>query len=188
VNILGIDPGMQKLGYSGVKNSDSQLTLGKYGMIFTPFVDQKWYDFLSEGIEQIAVAFPKILQLTEPEMIVAEKQPTGKLGSNSELVIASVAVCKTIAFQWGIDWHDVAANTWHSRFLGSGVKATKAKVRNRVFAQFPELAGQHKLLKAEQKADGQKVEGFPADVTDAIAIAIVGHGIYESIDKDLQEV
>ena len=185
MKVLGIDPGMNRLGYAGTEN-ETELNLYKFGMIHTPRAAQTFNQYLNEGIENIATEFPRVLMFTTPDIIVAETVPVGKLGSNSELVVASITVCKTIAFQWGIPWYDVAANTWQSKVVGQGVKVTKAKTRNATFAYFPALAEQHKLLKKEQKDEGEKAEGFPPDVTDAIAISIAGHIIYGN--EDLQEV
>jgi Holliday junction resolvasome RuvABC endonuclease subunit len=179
---LGIDPGMIRLGYGSVEKKKA-LELNKFGMIHTPRSDQKFYPFLNEGIEHITNEFPRVLMLTQPDVIYAETVPTGKLGSNSELVIASITVCKTIAFQWGIPFVDLAANTWKSK-LCDDKAATKAKTRNTVFAHFPQMAEQHKALKKEQKESGDKAEGFPPDVTDAVAIAIVGSMVYEDNEAE----
>src|SRR4029077_17777465 len=89
------------------------------------------------------------------------------------------------AFQWGIEWRDISDSTWKARVVGRR-DATKAQTRNAVFSHFPALADQHKLLKKEQKADGLKAEGFPADITDAIAIGIAGTLIYD-IDEEAQK-
>lgn len=163
-----------------------ELNLFKFGLIYTPRTNQTYNEFLNEGIEHITTEFPRVLMLTTPDLIVSETVPVGKLGSNSELVVASITVCKVVAFQWGIEWQDMAANSWHKTVLGEGIKATKARVRNAVFAEFPLLAEQHKLLKKEQKEAGDKPEGFLPDVTDAIGIALAGIQIYGN--KDLQEV
>lgn len=185
VRILGIDPGMTRLGYSAIEKEE-ELNLYKFGMINTPRTSQTYNEFLNEGIEHISSEFPRVLMLSTPDIIVAETVPVGKLGSNSELVVASITVCKVLAYQWGIPWYDIAANTWQSKVVGSGIKVTKAKTRNAAFAYFPALVGQHKQLKKEQKEAGDKPEGFPPDVTDAIAVSIAGHIIYGN--ENLQEV
>jgi len=185
VKVLGIDPGMQFLGYAGIEN-DPEFNLFKFGLIYTPRTNQTYNEFLNEGIEHIATEFPRVLMFTTPDLIVSETVPVGKLGSNSELVVASITVCKVLAYQWGIPWIDMAANTWHSEILGKSVKSTKARVRNAVFAEFPTLAEQHKLLKKEQKEVGDKPEGFRPDVTDAIGICLAGIRIHGN--ENLQEV
>lgn len=174
--VLGLDPGMQRLGYGAVTVEES-LDLLRFGMIQTPRTYQKHNEFLNEGIENITNEFPRVIMLTEPDVIVAETVPSGKLGSNSELVVASITVCKVIAFQFGIPWHDIAANTWKSKVVGDR-NATKARTRNTVFAYFPRMEEQHKELKKNQKAADEKAEGFPADVTDAVAMAIAGIMVY----------
>jgi Holliday junction resolvasome RuvABC endonuclease subunit len=173
VKILGLDPGMERLGFGAVK-FDGEMELLKWGMIQTPRYGQKFNEYLNEGIINIADLFPKVVMQTDPDVIFAEIVPVGKLGSNSELVVASITVCKVIAHQYGIPWFDIAANSWHTELLGEGVKSTKAKVRNAVFYHFPPMADKHKKLKEEQKNEGDKAEGFAPDITDAIGIAIVG--------------
>lgn len=174
---LGIDPGMERLGY-GVVSSEGDLELIKFGMINTPRTNQDYNEYLNEGIIHITNEFPKILALTEPDLILAEYVPPGKLGTRSELTAVSSAVCRMIAHQWGIEWRGIADSTWKSKVVGKR-DATKAQTRNAVFSHFPSMADQHKLLKKQQKAEGLKPDGFPADVTDGIAIAIAGTMIYD---------
>lgn len=169
--ILGIDPGMIRLGYGAVDTDP--LTLLKFGMIHTPRTDQTFNTFLNEGIEHITNEFPRVLMFTEPDIIFAETVPPGRLGSNSELVISAITVCKVIAFQFGIPWINIAESTWKKEFLGRK-DSTKAQTRNAVFAKFPEMELQHKELKKEQKQEGLKAEGFPPDITDAIGVAVAG--------------
>lgn len=175
---------MQKLGYGAI-SKDGDINLYKFGMIHTPRTDQAFNEFINEGIHHISTEFPRLLMFTEPDVIVSELVPPGKLGSNSELVVAAVTVCKVIAYQWGIEWRDIADSTWKATVVGRR-DATKAQTRNAVFSHFPAMVDQHKLLKKEQKADGLKPEGFPADITDAIAIGIAGTIIYD-IDSEAQK-
>lgn len=179
--ILGLDPGMTRLGYGAVERKDS-LILNKFGMIHTPRTDQKFNQFLNEGIEHITSEFPRVLMFTEPDIIYAELVPPGRLGSNSELVVAAITCCKVVAFQFGIPWIDIAESTWKSTFTGSK-DSTKAKTRNAVFAKFPDMEAQHKALKKEQKEEGEKAEGFPPDITDAIGVAIAGTMINDSNEE-----
>lgn len=182
---------MERLGFGAIIN-DEELTLHKWGMIQTPRYGQKFNEYLNEGIINITDMFPRVLMESDPDIIFAEIVPVGKLGSNSELVVASISVCKVIAHQWGIEWRDIAANTWQSKLLGEGVKSTKVKVRNAVFYHFPQMADKHKKLKNEQKREGDKAEGFAPDITDAIGIAIVGKTLVDDNtdprNEALQEV
>jgi Holliday junction resolvasome RuvABC endonuclease subunit len=168
---------MERLGY-GVVSLNDDLELINFGMINTPRTDQEYNQFLNEGIIHIANEFPKLLMVTEPDIILAEYVPPGKLGTRNELTAVSVAVCRVIAHQWGIEWRGIADSTWKSKVVGKR-DATKAQTRNAVFSHFPTMADQHKLLKKQQKAEGLKPDGFPADVTDGIAIAIAGTMIYD---------
>ena len=178
MRILSIDPGMKRLGYSTIEfTSSDDLSLISYGMIHIPRTDEKFNPYLNLAIEKITNDFPRILDASEPAFIVSEIVPVGRLGSNSELVVAAITVCKTIAFQWGIEWRDIAANTSKVKVTGDG-RASKAKIKNAVFGYFPELEARHKEIRTKEKTDGDKVVGIPQDQIDAIAIGIAGTIIY----------
>ncbi len=128
---------------------------------------------LNTGIQQIVTDFPKLIDAIQPTVICAEIVPSGRLGSNSELVVAAITSCKVIAFQFGIEWIDYGANTIKKQVTGDG-KATKTLVRNTILDLFPAVKSRHALLKKEQKVAGEKAEGLPQDVFDGIAIALCG--------------
>jgi crossover junction endodeoxyribonuclease RuvC len=173
--VLGIDPGLIRLGWGSVSVEEDELSLGLCGLIAHPRdTEAPFNQYLNEGILQITEQFPVVLACVQPDYIYAELVPAGRLGSRSELVVAAVTACKVIAFQWGIDWHDIAANTVKKVVTGDGV-ATKARVRNAVLDVFPAIVANHKKAKAEQKAAGDtRPEGIAQDVFDAIAISIAG--------------
>jgi len=185
MRILGIDPGFRRLGYACV-NAGESLSLETYGVVEnTRLAATKFNPHLNSGIEHLAVKVPKLLHETDPGYIVAEIVPAGKLGSNDSLVIAAITTCKVIAYQFGVTWIDVAANTLKKELTGDG-KATKARVKNEVLSLFPEVDEAHILLKKSQKAEGEKATGFPQDVFDAIAAAVVGVKLLNG--KEVQEV
>jgi len=128
---------------------------------------------LNEGIANLCEQFPQVLHRTKPDFIVAEIIPVGRLGSNTELNVAAITVCKVIAWQWGIDWFEVAANSVKKIVTGDG-RATKAKVKHCVVEKFPELVEQNDTHKKQQKAEGKKAEGFPQDLYDAVAVSLSG--------------
>jgi crossover junction endodeoxyribonuclease RuvC len=181
MRILGIDPGLLRLGW-GVVVLDTELLLGTFGIIETPRAPEASFnDYIDAGIEQLIVAFPRVLQLTQPDLIASEYVPPGMQGSSSETNIVALTVCKTIASQWGIEWTQFGANSIKKQVAGDG-RASKAKVRNAVLAQFPTLAEQHKLTKKEQKQAGMKrPPGIPQDAFDAIAAALTGHKNFEPV-------
>lgn len=172
--VVGVDSGLTRLGLGAVKIEGDELDLLTYGMIAHPrSSDSKYNAHLNEGIRQIVDGFPRFLDIAHPTFIVGETVPPGRLGSNSELVVAAITSCKVIAFQFGIDWYDIAANTVKLQVTGDG-RATKAKIRNTILDSFPLMAERHTKMKKEQKKDGEKAVGLPQDVFDAVAVAIAG--------------
>jgi Holliday junction resolvasome RuvABC endonuclease subunit len=185
--ILGIDPGMTRLGYGSVTVEGNEIELGLSGMISHPRDTAALYnEYLNQGIAQIVEQFPVLLSIVQPTFIAAELVPAGRLGSRSELVVAAATAAKVIAFQWGIEWHDVAANTVKKTVAQDG-NATKAKIRNAVMDAFPVLAERHKTAKEEQKQAGEKAVGIPQDVFDGIAIAIAGARIFGVINDNTNQ-
>lgn len=179
VVILGVDPGSERLGWAAVESEPIELL--RWGMISNPRGPEKYNTYLNSTIGQITNDFPRVIGFTEPEAIVAETVPAGKLGSRSELVVAAITVCKTIAFQFGIPWYDVAANTAKKKLTGDG-RATKATVKRAVFAQYPEMQESNQRWKKEQKKVGVRASGIPQDILDAIGIASVGATVIEERD------
>jgi Holliday junction resolvasome RuvABC endonuclease subunit len=192
MKILGIDPGMTRLGFGVVQISnknvldtlDGGIQFVTHGMVQHPRdANLKFNQHLNKGIEQICVDFPRFLDLVKPNMIVAETVPTGRLGSNTELIIAAITTCKVIAYQFGIQWNDMAANTIKKQVTDDG-KANKTKIRNAVLDLFPIVAARHATLKAESKERGEKpLQGLPQDVFDAIATAYAGARVYGRLNE-----
>lgn len=181
VNVLGIDPGMTNLGWGSVIDNGEELSLGLSGLIAHPRDTAATYnEYLNAGIEQITEKFPVILSLVQPTYITSEFVPAGKLGSRSETTVASITCCKVIAFQWGVPWYDIGANTV-KKILTDDATATKARIRNAVIEYFPPIGENHAAAKKEQKAAGEKMTGIAQDVFDAIAIAIAGIDKYGNI-------
>jgi Holliday junction resolvasome RuvABC endonuclease subunit len=179
MRVLGVDPGMTRLGIGAIQVDGDSVSLITHGLIANPIdptlKDQpRWFNtHLDRSIAQIATDFPRLLDIVQPDLIVAELVPVGKLGSNDALVIAASTTCKVIAFQFGVEWFSVGASTVKKGLTGNH-RATKTQVRNAIFDMFPVVEQRHQLLKAEQKADGEKAEGLPFDVFDALAVAVVG--------------
>ncbi len=172
---------MQRLGLAVVEyNPNGKLVLLTHGLINNPRDTTSWGDYLNNSIEEILVDFSRFLGLTGPDVIVSERVPPGKLRASSELVFAAITVCKVLAYQWNVPWHDLAANTVKLTVTGDG-NATKAKVKQAVTKRYPKLAEHHKKLREDQKKEGTKVVGLYQDVYDAIAIALTGaNQLYEA--------
>ena len=170
MRVLGIDPGLIRLGLGALDHTDDQTTLITYGLIANPRGQESYNDFIDSGIHQIVNDFPRLLDLVQPHIIVAEMVPPGRLGSNSDSVMAAITTCKVIAYQFGIPWSRIAASTVKKQITGDA-KASKAKIKNAVMDEFGTIKARHAELKREQKLEGVKASGLPADVFDAIAIA-----------------
>lgn len=180
--VLGIDPGMARFGWSSVTKDGNKIELGLTGLIAHPRDDASAFnDYLNEGIAQISEQFPVLLSIVQPNLIVSETVPAGKLGSRSELVVAAITTAKTIAFQWGVEWKDIGANTVKKIVCENG-NATKAQIKNAVMSEFPLLAQRHKKIKQEQREAKEKASGFPQDIFDAVAIAYAGVQIFGEAD------
>lgn len=183
MRVLGIDPGMTRLGYGGVNATGNTTELLQFGIIANPRdLAMTFNDHLDASIEQITLDFPKVIDLIKPTVIVSEMVPVGKLGSNDALVIAAIVVCKTVAAQFGIDWINIAASTAKKNLTGDG-RATKTKVRNAVIDIFPKLAEAQAEEKKLQKQHSEKVTGLPQDIFDAIGVAYVGVEIVKARSK-----
>lgn len=173
MRLMGIDPGMTRLGYATV-NVGASIELISYGVISHPIDPAlKFNAHLNAGIARLADSLPKLVYDSNVSTVTAETVPPGKLGSNDALVIAAITTCKVICHQFGINWLDIAASTIKKEMTGDG-RATKARMKNQVLAMFPEVDEAHKKLKKEQRAEGIKASGFPFDVFDAISVAVVG--------------
>lgn len=175
IKVLGIDPGMIRLGFALVEKHEEDINIGPYALIAHPRDEKENYNpWINRGINQIVNEFPVLLSLTQPDIIVAETIPVGKLGSNSESAVAAITSCKVIAFQWGLPWRDIAARTVKKHFVGDG-DATKARVRNKALAMYPSLQEKHNALKEQSREAGEKpLKGLEQDIFDAVAIASVG--------------
>jgi Holliday junction resolvasome RuvABC endonuclease subunit len=172
--ILGIDPGMKRLGLAVVeRNEKGNIVLLTHGLIHNPRDVSSYNEYLNKSIHEIVVDFSRFLGLTNPDIVVAELVPPGRLRASSELVFSAITVCKVLAYQWDIEWRDVAANSVKCTVVADG-NATKAKVKNAMITMFPRLADSHQKEKEKQKNEGVKPMGLPQDVFDAVAIAYTG--------------
>lgn len=174
MRVMGIDPGMVRLGLACVEVLDGTVDLVTYGMISHPRdASLTFNEHLAAGIHQLADDLPKFIGMTNPDYIAMELVPVGRLGSNDALVIAAASSCRLIAYQFGIPVLNLAATTVKKELTGDG-KATKVKIRNTITSAFSNIDERHKLIKQQQKEAGEKPEGLPADIFDACAIAVIG--------------
>ena len=192
---LGVDPGMVRLGLGCIdRDSEGNVKFVTHGLISNPRTEPVYNTYLNRSIQQVIQGFSAFVNMIQPTIIVAEKVPPGKLGRNSELVIAAITTCKVISCQKNIPWLDLAANTVKKTTTGDGL-ANKTKIRNVVFELFPQVKERHQILKQEEKAEGAKrLVGLPYDVTDAIAIAyaatilLTEEMVSDEINSSLKEI
>lgn len=176
MRVLGLDPGFERLGFA-VVDTEPELTLATMGIIPNPWdytlEHQKFNENMNRGIKNTADQFHRILMIYDPKIIAAEIVPVGKLGSKSELVIAAITVCKTIAYLYGISWTDYGANTIKKEIADDGT-ATKARVRNAILELFPEWKTKHQDEKRKQKKENsmKRPPGILQDAFDGAAIAV----------------
>lgn len=174
MKVLALDPGLTRLGYASCQLLDNgDYELGLSGIITHSRGTEKFNEYLNSGIHNICEKFPYLITLTSPDIIVAELVPVGRLGSRSELVVAAITACKVIAYQAGLPWKDVAANSYKKALTGNGA-ATKGDIKKKVYELYPHLKQKDKDERKRQRELGEKVTGFPADLYDAIAIAHYG--------------
>jgi crossover junction endodeoxyribonuclease RuvC len=181
--ILGLDPGLEHLGFGVVDTNPFGLT--QMGIVPNPKDPLLLYnENLNKAIENIAVQFQRIIMLYDPNEIAAEIVPVGKLGSRSETTVASITVCKTLAFTYGIPWTDYGANTIKNTVTGDGY-ASKAKIRNAILQLFPDWTAKHKAEKDKQRREEgmKRPPGIPQDAFDGSAIALTHYMKTNGIDS-----
>lgn len=173
--ILGIDPGNKRMGVAILNlKKDGIVSLNHAEVLFHENENNlKFNQYLNEGIYQLCDRFPLLLHTHRPDFIISEIIPVGRLGANTELNVAAITVCKTISWQWGLDWFDIAANTVKKIVTTDG-RASKAKVKHEVVARFPHLETMNDELKKQQKLEGLSATGLAQDLYDAVAIAVAG--------------
>lgn len=172
MRVLGFDPGLVYMGFGVVDFEEGEtISIAHLGYFHIPRNGQTFNEYLNGAIAALTENFPRLLQNYEPNMVASEIVPVGKLGSNTELVVAGITTIKTICFQFGIEWKDIAANTVKKIMTGDG-RATKATVQSTLCSLYPSLKKKHLEIKGEQKVKGEKAQGLPPDVFDGLAVAL----------------
>jgi len=181
MRVLGFDPGMERLGFGIVDTDPFDLTY--MGVIANPPDHTKgWNENVDAGIKNITEQFPRIMMLYDPQVIVSELLPPGKLGSRSETTRAAISTCKAMAYLYGIPWINYGANTIKETIAGDGT-ASKARVRNAILELFPQWKIKHQDEKNKQKKEGLKrPPGIPQDAFDGAAAAVTH--IWKTNGKD----
>ena len=148
MRILGIDPGLERMGYALVDRVGSKLTAVEYGLIKTPQIK------LPDRLLLIEAELSGFLDQFQPEQVATEKlffaqNKTTALDVSKALGVALLAVGRA-----GLPWSEYSPPEIKLSIVGNG-SADKRQVQFMVT----------KLL-------GLRETPKPDDVADALAIAI----------------
>jgi crossover junction endodeoxyribonuclease RuvC len=146
--ILGIDPGLERIGYAVIEKQGSQLRALGYGLIETPRVD------LGLRLQQIARDVKELLAQHEPDAVAIERLFFAKNQTTAMDVAKAVGCIMLSVADAGKECHEYAPPQVKQSVVGNG-SADKRQVQFMV----TRLLG----LAAAPKPD---------DVADACAIAI----------------
>jgi crossover junction endodeoxyribonuclease RuvC len=169
VRVLGIDPGMQRLGVAFVE--DGQLTsIGTIGYRLDGRLT--FNENLNAALDVLYGAFSPILRNRRPDEAAAEIVPLGHRLHNSEVLCGLISVCKVMCRMNGIPWADYGANTVKKEVAGDG-RASKAAVRAAIFAEWPEWKLRDAEFRDRERSEGAlHPKGYPWDAWDAAAVAL----------------
>jgi crossover junction endodeoxyribonuclease RuvC len=146
--ILGIDPGLERIGYGIVKREGSRLEAIDFGLITTPRI------LLPDRIRLAHEEVLRIIEERKPDAIVTERL-LFTVNKTTAMDVAKVLGAILLAASFtGIAWHEYSPPEVKQSVVGNG-SADKKQVQFMV----------SKLL-------GLKTAPKPDDVADALAIAI----------------
>jgi crossover junction endodeoxyribonuclease RuvC len=146
--VLGVDPGLKRVGYSVLEQTNSGIGLRCAGLIATdPTVP------LGERLADIFGSVDDIIREYRPSQLVLERILFAKNVTSALLVAQAVGVIKLAGARHGLEASEIGANQVKLALSGDG-HASKAQMKKMVVL----LLGLHKAPE-------------PADVSDAIAIA-----------------
>ncbi|WP_298209467.1 crossover junction endodeoxyribonuclease RuvC [Ferrimicrobium sp.] len=146
--VLGIDPGLKRVGYSVLEATQAGIGLRCAGLITTaPEVS------LGDRLSDIFGSIDELIREYRPSQMVLERILFAKNVTSALLVAQAVGVIKLAGAQHGLEASEIGANQVKLALSGDG-HASKAQMKKMVVL----------LL-------GLKRAPEPADVSDAIAIA-----------------
>jgi crossover junction endodeoxyribonuclease RuvC len=151
MTILGLDPGIDRLGWAVIKDLDDSYELVHYGLITTDKTKDS-----SVRLAEIAADLQSLLVTHHPDLVATE-QLFFSVNVKTAMTVSEVrGVIKAISSLQGLEVKEVHPLTLKKRIVGSA-KATKKEMQSAVSTLFN--------LTSKFKTD---------DVADAIAIAYVG--------------
>ncbi len=146
--ILGIDPGLERIGYGLVKREGSKLTPIAYGLIQTPRIE------LPLRLLEIKTQFTTLLEEHQPDAIVTERLLFTVNKTTAMDVAKALGVILLISGERGIPWCEYSPPEIKQSVVGNG-NAEKKQVQFMVT----------RLLSLKETPK-------PDDVADGLAIAI----------------
>ncbi len=146
--ILGIDPGLERVGYGVIKREGSRMTMIECGLIQTPRVA------ITERLAQIHREVLELIETHRPDAMATERQIFAANKTTAFDVAKALGVILLAGSEKGLDWAEYAPPEVKQSVVGVG-SADKKQVEFMVT----------KLLSLEKPPK-------PDDVADALAIAI----------------
>jgi crossover junction endodeoxyribonuclease RuvC len=146
--ILGIDPGLERIGYGLIRRDGSRLTSIAYGLITTPRIA------LPDRVRMVHEEVTKLIDEHEPDCLATERLLFTVNKTNAMDVAKSLGVVLLATSQRGLPWAEYSPPEVKQSVTGQG-NADKKQVQFMVT----------RLL-------GLKQTPKPDDVADALAIAI----------------
>ena len=148
MTILGIDPGLERIGYGVIRREGSQLTSIAYGLIHTPKIE------LPDRVRMVHEAVLEIIDTHNPDSLATERLLFTVNKTNAMDVAKSLGVILLAGSLRGLPWVEYSPPEVKQTVVGNG-SADKKQVQFMV-TRILNLASTPK----------------PDDVADALAIAI----------------
>ncbi|MEX6429124.1 crossover junction endodeoxyribonuclease RuvC [Ferrimicrobium acidiphilum] len=146
--VLGVDPGLKRVGYSVLEQTPSGIGLRCAGLIVTgPEVP------LGDRLVDIFASVDEIIREHRPDELVLERILFAKNVTSALLVAQAVGVIKLAGARYGLQASEIGANQVKLALSGDG-HASKAQMKKMVVL----------MLGLDRAPE-------PADVSDAIAVA-----------------
>lgn len=150
MKILGIDPGTTRAGYGLIESQGNAITLLDSGLLSVTAKDS------ASRLVELAGSYRELLMRAKPELVAFEKLFFAKNVKTGMDVAQARGVLILLTAEAGIPFLELAPSEIKLHIAGSG-SADKQAVATMV-----------------KRITGLKTISGPDDVTDAIAIAIVG--------------
>ena len=145
---LGIDPGLERIGYGAIRRTGSSYQVIEYGLIETPRIG------LPDRLKLVHEQMLELLERINPDVLATERLLFAVNKKTAMDVSKALGVILLTSSQKGLPWFEYAATQVKLSSVGVG-NATKKQVQYMVM----------KLL-------GLKETPKPDDVADALAIAL----------------